>query len=150
MSKSRPPPVKFNSLTICTSHCLAASNGYHLFGALSCEHVCQWCERKSCLKQLWSKSCGAPHAPGPSRFCHLLLWKMGTRAGTSHHLSSMYPPDSVAFTPPLQLHSSLSQISYLAFSLNPCTRFSNGRFLARSQNYSLSPCSFCPSTIFDG
>lgn len=52
LSKSRPPSVKFNSLTICTSHCLAASSGYHLFCALSCEHVCQWCERKSCLKQL--------------------------------------------------------------------------------------------------
>lgn len=90
--------------------------------------------RKSCLKQLWSKSCGAPHAPGPSRLCQFLLWKMTTRAGTSHH-PFLYPPDSVAFTSPLHLHSSLSQLSYLAFSLNPCTRFPNGHFLARSQEF---------------
>lgn len=43
---SRPPSVKFNSLTVCTSHCLAASSGYHLFCALNCEHIWQWHERK--------------------------------------------------------------------------------------------------------
>lgn len=147
---SRPPSVEFNSSTICTSHCLAASSGYRLFCTLNCEHVWQRCERKSSLKQLQSKSCDAPHAPGPSRFCQLLLWKVGAGVGTSHHLSSTRPPDPVAFAPPSHLHSSLSQLSHLALSLKPCHQIFKWSFPSQiSRTVLYPPCSFSLSTIFD-
>lgn len=144
---SRPPSVKFNSLTVCTSHCLAASSGYHLFCALNCEHVWQWRERKlikAAVEQVLRCS------PGPSRFCQLLLWKVGAGEGTLPHHSSMCPPDTVAFTPLSHLCSSLSQGSHLALSFNPCHQIFKWPLPSKISRIVLYPPSFFSlSTIFD-
>ena len=143
LSMSRPPSLKFNSLTICTSHCLAASSGYDLCCGLECEHVWQWCERKSsCRESPMMLPMPLGH-PGSANCCsgrwaqeqvHLL------------HVSSWPCGIHISFTPSLIP----SQLSHLVLSLNSFHQIFKWSFPSQISRTILYPsCSFSMSSIFD-